>query len=154
MEQIRIIKEMRGADAGRGRTGRFIRPRFMVWEQVPEHSHPTKGKTSGPSSKRRSGSRSRMRPTFHYLQKESGLWLTAGWGTAGPSPTEFSTHSFGECPSAGVESRLSQILEDTPHPKYSLSAKACAGILRRAERRGKKLPPELEAVLIRQSQKV
>ena len=35
MEQIRIIKEMRDADAGRGRTGLFVRPRFMVWEQVP-----------------------------------------------------------------------------------------------------------------------
>jgi DNA (cytosine-5)-methyltransferase 1 len=35
MEQIRIIKEMREADAGRGRTGKFIRPRFMVWENVP-----------------------------------------------------------------------------------------------------------------------
>ena len=34
MEQIRIIKEMREADAGRGRTGKFIRPRFMVWENV------------------------------------------------------------------------------------------------------------------------
>ena len=35
MEQIRIIKEMRDADVRRGRTGQFIRPRFMVWENVP-----------------------------------------------------------------------------------------------------------------------
>lgn len=35
MEQIRVIKEMREADARTGRTGRFIRPRFMVWENVP-----------------------------------------------------------------------------------------------------------------------
>lgn len=34
MEQIRIIKEMREADVRRGRTGKFIRPRFMVWENV------------------------------------------------------------------------------------------------------------------------
>ena len=34
MEQIRIIKEMRDADVRRGRTGQFIRPRFMVWENV------------------------------------------------------------------------------------------------------------------------
>lgn len=116
-----------------------------------ERSAPKKARTSGPSLRRRSGSQSRTPPTFHYLQKESGRWLTAGWVTAGPSPIEFSTHSFGECPSAAVVSRLSQILEDTPHQKYYLSAKACAGILRRAERRGKKLPPELEAKLIRQS---
>lgn len=35
MEQIRIIKEMREADVRRGRTGKSIRPRFMVWENVP-----------------------------------------------------------------------------------------------------------------------
>lgn len=35
MEQIRIIKEMREADEARGRTDEHIRPRFMVWENVP-----------------------------------------------------------------------------------------------------------------------
>lgn len=35
MEQIRIIKEMREADAQRGRIGKDVRPRFMVWENVP-----------------------------------------------------------------------------------------------------------------------
>ncbi len=35
MEQIRVIKEMRNADRKSGRTGQFIRPRFMVWENVP-----------------------------------------------------------------------------------------------------------------------
>lgn len=35
MEQIRIIKEMRTAEQERGRTGEQIRPRFMVWENVP-----------------------------------------------------------------------------------------------------------------------
>ena len=49
-------------------------------------------------------------------------------------------HSFGEYPREENESRLSQILEDRAHPKYCLSEKACAGILRRAEKRGKKLP--------------
>lgn len=35
MEQLRIIKEMREADEARGRTDEHIRPRFMVWENVP-----------------------------------------------------------------------------------------------------------------------
>jgi DNA (cytosine-5)-methyltransferase 1 len=35
MEQIRIVKEMRYADQCSGRTGQFIRPRYMVWENVP-----------------------------------------------------------------------------------------------------------------------
>lgn len=43
MEQIRIIKEMREAGAGRGRTGQFIRPRFMVWENVPGAFSSNKG---------------------------------------------------------------------------------------------------------------
>lgn len=35
MEQIRIIKEMRERDRENGRAGQFIRPRYMVWENVP-----------------------------------------------------------------------------------------------------------------------
>ena len=35
MEQIRCVKELRQADVQRGRTGEFIRPRYMVWENVP-----------------------------------------------------------------------------------------------------------------------
>ena len=34
MEQIRIIREMREHDRTNGRTGEFIRPRYMVWENV------------------------------------------------------------------------------------------------------------------------
>lgn len=44
-------------------------------------------------------------------------------------------------------STLSSILELNAPGKYHLSAKACEGILRRAERRGKKLPEMLEAAL-------
>lgn len=35
MEQIRIVKEMRQAEKERGRTRWDIRPRYMVWENVP-----------------------------------------------------------------------------------------------------------------------
>lgn len=35
LEQIRIVREMRNADKHRGRTAFDIRPRFMVWENVP-----------------------------------------------------------------------------------------------------------------------
>ena len=34
MEQVRIVKEMREADAGRGHAGELVRPRYMVWENV------------------------------------------------------------------------------------------------------------------------
>lgn len=35
MEQVRITKEMRNADILRGRSDNDIRPRFLVWENVP-----------------------------------------------------------------------------------------------------------------------
>ncbi len=44
MEQIRIVKEMREHDRATGRTGFDIRPRFMVWENVPGAFSSNKGK--------------------------------------------------------------------------------------------------------------
>lgn len=35
MEQIRLVKELRDADKCSGRTDELIRPRWMVWENVP-----------------------------------------------------------------------------------------------------------------------
>ena len=43
-EQIRIIKEMRESDRTAGRTGTQIRPRYMVWENVPGAFSSNKGK--------------------------------------------------------------------------------------------------------------
>ena len=43
----------------------------------------------------------------------------------------------GTCPKDAKESSLSQILEAGAPEKYSLSARACLGILKRAEKRGK-----------------
>lgn len=35
MEQIRCVKELRQNDVNNGRTGAMVRPRWMVWENVP-----------------------------------------------------------------------------------------------------------------------
>ena len=35
MEQMRVIKEMRNADSKRGRADDSVRPRYLVWENVP-----------------------------------------------------------------------------------------------------------------------
>ena len=130
-----------------------------IWsgKMSPEHSAQTKDKTSQQSLKKQSVSQSRKPPLFVCLKKD-GLHPDASgmsW-VAGQLPGEFSMHSFGEHPISlyhnGVgESHLSQILEDSPHPRYSLSAKACQGILNRANRRGKKLPEMLEKALVEQS---
>ena len=44
MEQVRITKEMRKRDADAGRTDQFIRPRYLVWENVPGAFSSNKGK--------------------------------------------------------------------------------------------------------------
>ena len=78
------------------------------------------------------------------LEPSSGRWQNSGMG----SPTEFWTLSGLESPSAVAVCSLSHTLEtgDVPQ-RYYLSAKACSGILRRAERRGKELPLALKASL-------
>ena len=120
----------------------------------PEHSAATKGETSRQSSKRSSASQSRKPPILKCLKKAGtpGVATTMKWEDDGAWLGECMTRNTGESPNVAVVSRLSQILEETPQEKYSLSAKACQGILRRAERRGKDLPETLKAVLLMQSE--
>ena len=74
------------------------------------------------------------------LPETDGLWLG-----------DSSMLNTGEFPNVENVSRLSQILEDNVPEKYYLSQKACEGILRRAERMGKKLPDVLKTALEQQS---
>lgn len=86
------------------------------------------------------------------LEPSSGCWQNSGMG----SPTEFLTLNSSEfnhtlTPSlndAGVCSLL-DILEDAGSvpQRFYLSATACAGIVRRAECRGRVLPPLLQTAL-------
>ena len=72
-----------------------------------------------------------------------------GWGNSGMgSPTEFLTLSTLEVHSGAVACSLSDILEAGNVPqRFFLSATACRGILRRAEKRGKDLPIQLHRAL-------
>lgn len=71
-------------------------------------------------------------------------------------PTQGMVILSGECwirnslefPNAVVESSLSEVLLTDTDPRFSLSAKACEGILRRATRRGKVLPEQLHNALV------
>jgi hypothetical protein len=59
-----------------------------------------------------------------------------------------STPNISEWPNDAAVCSLSQVLETGSIPqRYFLSSTACAGILRRAEKRGKKLPALLEHAL-------
>ena len=120
-------------------------------KMYPEHSVLTEEKISESSSKRPQKWQKGM-PAFLDLRGgRNGRRVDASWEMGGLLLGEYTMHSFGECPKEENVSLLSQILEDRPHPKYSLSARACMGILRRAEKRGKVLPTILKEALERQS---
>ena len=105
----------------------------------------TKVKTSGVSSKKQPKS-SRKMPLYLDLTG-NGQTQDALWEMGGALLGEYTMHSFGESPKEENASHLSQILEEEAHPKYSLSAKACQGILNRASKRGKELPEILKEAL-------
>ena len=97
---------------------------------------------------------SKTYPVFCHLTEDkiweplSGRFQLGGTVSAG----ECLTLNTSESPSVAVECSLSDILEtENVAAKYSLSAKACQGILRRAGRRSKTLPPMLEQALLQVS---
>jgi hypothetical protein len=63
-----------------------------------------------------------------------------------PDTSEFRS-VVGESSLLPVEPTLSMILEERADSRYALSSRAAAGILRRAGRRGRKLPEALERAL-------
>lgn len=107
--------------------------------QKPEGSSATDGASRG----------ERTTPNTGECRSADGV--SAWWLTLTDSPQGTSSLNVSEEPKILVYTKLSQILEENPDPKYNLTAKACAGILRRAERRGKKLPEALKTVLKFQS---
>lgn len=104
-----------------------------------------------------SGWFSRTSPAcFPVTEGEISLLSSASWGNSGMGgPTECLTLNTSEhaaspmlSPSAVAVCSLSDILEigDVPQ-RFFLTAKACQGILRRADKRGKVLPEVLNAAL-------
>ena len=74
----------------------------------------------------------------------SGAWSNSGMG----SHTECLTLNSLEFPNDGAACSLSDILETGDlQQRYSLSPKACRGILRRAAQRGRDLPEFLRQAL-------
>ena len=108
------------------------------------------GRTSGSSSNRSSKLRNH---TFMLLDLRPGAGNMLGpyWEYDPVWPGSFGTLNTSECPSDVVVSFLWQILQAIVPSRYCLSNKACRGILRRSEERGKPLPEDLERVLRIQS---
>jgi hypothetical protein len=113
----------------------------------PERSAATKEQISKPYSKRSVASVTGKNILYLSLKKGNGILPGASWETVGALPGASMTLNTGEFPSVVRESTLSQILQANAPEKYYLSPKACAGILRRAEKRGKELPPMLKEAL-------
>lgn len=73
------------------------------------------------------------------------------WELRSPYREDGMVLNTGPAPREPIRSSLAGILEADPDPKYYLSHTACLGILRRAEERGKALPPQLQCALMVQA---
>ena len=113
------------------------------------HSPATKERTSDKSLKKSPKS---SKPMFLYLYRGGAngqmpdSWTETDIQSLGVSETQLAR----ECHRDEEESFLWQILEDDVPQKYFLSEKACVGILRRSEKRGKPLPQVLKNALMKQ----
>lgn len=179
MEQIRVIKEIREYDKSTGRPDEHIRPRYMVWENVAGAFSSNKGEDfrvvleetakiadenavipgleGGDDGQKPDASWETdiqslgecMMPSFGEYLKEESAYVYLLTSTETPHQRYYLNCS--QKPLTETSSKLSDILETSPDPKYNLSPKACQGILNRAKKRGKKLPELLEKTLIQQS---
>ena len=137
---------MFGPDSEYGKTCPALSPAGGT----PKQEKSGQAKTSGSSSSRFSKLKNH---TFMLLDLRPGAGNMLGpyWEYDPVWPGSFGTLNTSECPSDVVVSFLWQILQAIVPSRYCLSNKACRGILRRSEERGKPLPEDLERVLRIQS---
>ena len=119
-----------------------------IWsgKMCPEPSPAQGARISGRSSKKPA---ELLTAPYLYLDLRAGYGNLLGpyWEINSPLLGENTTLNTGMSRNGASASSLSRILEAAPHPKYYLSRTACLGILRRAKKRGKELPPVLKQAL-------
>lgn len=144
MEQIRIIKEMRCADAARGRTGTDIRPRWMVWENVPGAFSSNKGEDFGAVLQE---TIKIAEPQVPAVSVPKNGWPTAGCLTDVGGKWSVAWRVF-DAQFWGVPQRRKRIALVA-----DFGGLTAPEILfeRQAEHRGKELPPLLKAALLNQA---
>ena len=77
LHQIRVIKEMRNADIRCGRTAEFVRPRWMLWENVPGAF--SSGQPRGEDFRAVLEETAKVvDPACHVPRPAKGQWLGAG----------------------------------------------------------------------------
>ena len=119
-------------------------PKYIIWENVAGAFSSNKGQD--------------FRRVLEEITKtyipmpNSRRWAAAGMVRSRGEVQlgECWTLNIGEYPSEENVSTLFTVLEMNVPDKYYLSARACCGILRRAEQRGRTLPAELERALRQQ----
>ena len=115
------------------------------WEDIPARSSPKRNSPSTEELVSTGFLLLDLTPGHCDLLGEPFRLLRSPWPDDGP------------CLNTGVAPRklnrasLSSILEPKPATKYYLSKTACIGILRRAQERGKELPPQLKAAPMAQA---
>lgn len=135
-EAVRVIDEMRCATNGKY-------PKYIIWENVAGAFSSNKGQD--------------FRRVLEEITKtnipmpDSGRWAAAGMVRSRGGEVRLGecwTLNIGEYPSEENASSLYAVLETTVPDKYFLSAKACWGILRRAQEKQKEIPQELKIALL------
>ena len=167
MEQIRIVKEMREHDRSIGRTGELVRPRYMVWENVPGAFSSNFKDGFGDFGAVLEEAVRIAEPGFSLPRlPDKQKWTKAGGMLGDGWSVAWRTHDAQYWGVPQRRRRISMVVDFNGHTAggilferfggaessgVHLTPKACAGILRRAERRGKKLPEALKTVLELQS---
>ena len=105
----------------------ILSPGSWSGKMYPEPLVQTTAKTSAPSL-RKPRELPTVTPQFLDLRTDfPGLVPGSSWQTGGVLPGAFTTLNFGEFPSVVVESRLSQILEDSPPPPLLFERESVPG---------------------------
>ena len=127
--------------------------REQEWEREPEADSPSPSSTLWSDTTPPSSSSKTYRD--FSLAMEGKTWQSSSvrWSNSGMAwPTGYLTLATSECRSdddgcLSLESRLTDVMEQSAPRRFYLSATAARGILRRAEKRGRSLPAELDTAL-------
>ena len=142
IEELEGQESLFARDSGSGKTSSGRSAAGEILQRVKN----SLGQTFKKSSKRSSKLKNH---TFMLLdlRQDAGNILGPCWEYDPVWLGSLGTLNTSECPKDVVESSLWQILLDTVPSRYWLSRKACRGMLRRADCRGKLLPELLEIAL-------
>ena len=140
MEAVRITREMREKTNGQY-------PKYIIWENVAGAFSSNKGEDFRRVLEEITQSNISM-PKSGNGQPPEWLEMRDQGGTFSVPHGDCLTLNFGEYPNVENVSTLSMILEMDVPDKYFLSAKACWGIIRRAETRNKEIPVILKIALL------